>query len=71
MEPDALREAIRRVAFAAATDEVRTALTGVKVEIRGSEAKFVASDGFRLAVYGAKLAEASEKDIDILCRRAF
>lgn len=66
MEPDVLRQAIRRVAFAAATDEARTALTGVKVEIRGDEARFVASDGFRLAVYGAKLAEASDEDIDVL-----
>ena len=62
MEPDVLREAIKRVAFAAASDISRPVLTGVKVDISGDEVKFAAADGFRLAVYTTTLAEASVED---------
>ena len=66
IEPCVLREAIRRVAFAAANDNTRPVLTGVKVEIKGDEAKFVAADGFRLAVYNVKLATAPSEDMEFL-----
>ena len=61
-----LREAISRVSFAAATEDSRPVLTGVKTEISGGDFKFAAADGFRLAVYSGKLAEPLAEDIDFL-----
>ena len=66
IEPGVLREAINRVAFAAATEDSRPVLTGVKTEISGDEFKFAAADGFRLAVYSGKLAEPPSEDIEFL-----
>lgn len=66
IEPDILREAISRVSFAAATEDSRPVLTGVKTEITGDDFKFAAADGFRLAVYSGKLAESPSEDIDFL-----
>ena len=53
-----LREAIEKIAFAAATEDSRPVLTGVKMEIDGDKATFAAADGFRLAVKGTKLSRA-------------
>lgn len=64
--PDMLREAIGLVAFAAATEDSRPVLTGVKTEITGDEFKFAAADGFRLAVYTGRLAEPPSEDIEFL-----
>ena len=64
--PDMLREAIALVAFAAATEDSRPVLTGVKTEISGDEFKFAAADGFRLAVYTGRLAEPPSEDIEFL-----
>ena len=66
IEPDVLREAISRVSFAAATEDSRPVLTGVKTEIAGDDFKFAAADGFRLAVYSGKLAEPPSEDIEFL-----
>lgn len=66
IEPATLREAINRVAFAAATEDSRPVLTGVKTEITGADFKFAAADGFRLAVYTGKLAEPPSEDIEFL-----
>jgi len=45
----ALREAIGRVAFAAAHDDTRPVLTGVLFDFTATGLKLVATDGFRLA----------------------
>ena len=66
IESDVMREAINRVAFAAATEDSRPVLTGVKTEISGDDFKFAAADGFRLAVYSGKLAEPPSEDIEFL-----
>ncbi|MDE2688755.1 MAG: DNA polymerase III subunit beta [Chloroflexota bacterium] len=66
IEPNVLREAIDRVSFAAAVEDSRPVLTGVKTEITGSDFKFAAADGFRLAVYSGKLAEPPSEDIEFL-----
>ena len=66
MEPEALREAITHVAFAAATEESRPVLTGTKVEISGQDVTFAAADGFRLAVYKGKLTEPVSEDINFI-----
>lgn len=51
-----LREMINQVAFAAATDDARPILTGVNVQLVGSEVTFAAADGFRLSVRTANLS---------------
>ncbi len=56
IEPEALRLAIAQVAFAAATEETRPVLTGVKAEFDGDTLTLAAADGFRLAVHQAPLA---------------
>ena len=66
IESATLREAINCVSFAAATEDSRPVLTGVKAEINGDEFKFAAADGFRLAVYSGKLAEPLSEDLDFL-----
>ena len=57
VDPQVLRETIAYVAFAAATEDSRPVLTGIKVEVNGEDFTFAAADGFRLAVYDGKLAE--------------
>ena len=52
-----LRTAIAQVAFAAATEESRPVLTGVKLEMEGDDFTMAAADGFRLAVHKDKLVE--------------
>ena len=48
--PQALRDAIHRVAFAAAAEDSRPVLTGVSLELEGERLTMAAADGFRLAV---------------------
>ena len=57
IEPRVLTDAIGHVAFAAATEDSRPMLTGIKVELSGDGFTFAAADGFRLAVYKGKLVE--------------
>ena len=64
--PAVLREAITRVAFAAATEDSRPVLTGIKVEINGDDFTFAAADGFRLAVYKGKLVEPISEEISFI-----
>ena len=63
---EVLKDAITHVAFAAATEDSRPVLTGVKVELSGDDFTFAAADGFRLAVYKGKLAEAVSEDVSFL-----
>ena len=57
IDPKILRETINHVAFAAATEDSRPVLTGIKVEVNGDDFTFAAADGFRLAVYEGKLSD--------------
>lgn len=66
MRADLLRKMISRVAFAAAIDESRPALLGVKVVFDGSKAEMAATDGFRLAVASAVLEEPVEKKVEVV-----
>ncbi len=61
-----LLNALDRVVFAAASDDARPVLTGVKMEIDGDQATFAAADGFRLSVETAKLAEPAESPFEAL-----
>ncbi len=58
-----LKELIRQVVFAASTDEARPILTGVKVEVDGSQITLAAADGFRLSVRKAELSSVDSQPI--------
>lgn len=66
LDPKILNDAIKHVAFAAATEESRPVLTGVKVEISEDDFTLAAADGFRLAVYKGKLAAPSSEDLSFI-----
>ena len=66
VEAEVLHDAIGHVAFAAATEDSRPVLTGIRVEIKEDEFTFAAADGFRLAVYKGKLAEPVSEDVDFI-----
>lgn len=61
-----LRNALDRTVFAAATDDARPVLTGVKMEVEGDKATFAAADGFRLSIESAQLMDAAEEDFEAL-----
>ena len=66
VEAQVLREAITHVAFAAATEDSRPVLTGIKVEIEGDGFTFAGADGFRLAVFKGKLAQPASEDVSFI-----
>ena len=51
IQQNKLKDMISHVAFAVATDESRQILTGSLLEVNRSEARLIALDGFRLAMY--------------------
>ncbi|KKR06494.1 MAG: polymerase III subunit beta protein [candidate division WS6 bacterium GW2011_GWF2_39_15] len=61
-----LLKAVKRVAFAAASDDVKPVLTGVRIEIEGKNVSFVAADGLRLSKQTIKVQTESTKDLNIL-----
>ena len=61
-----LRKVISRVVFAAATEESRPALTGVKLEIQEDRFTLAAADGFRLAVHDGRVAEPLSEAVDVI-----
>ena len=61
-----LKKAINLVVFAAATEESRPVLTGVKLELENDQFTLAAADGFRLAVYKDKLEEPIAEDIEAI-----
>jgi len=63
---DAFRGALERVVFAAATDDSRPVLTGVKVELAGDEFTLAAADGFRLAVESGKLGASVSEEVGVI-----
>ena len=60
-----LREALRHVVFAAATDDGRPVLTGVHFRFDGDTMKLAAADGFRLAVYEMNVASELQEPLEI------
>ena len=62
----ALKSAISRVAFAAATEESRPVLTGVEMKLEGDRFSLAAADGFRLAVQHGKLQQPVEAEIKVI-----
>ena len=49
IDPEALRQGVAMVAFAAATEDTRPVLTGVNMELEGEKLTLVAADGYSLA----------------------
>jgi DNA polymerase-3 subunit beta len=66
IEVEAFRQAISRVAFAAATEESRPVLTGVDAQFDKNELTLAAADGFRLAVYKLPLAMAVTEKTEVI-----
>ena len=66
ISPQALRNAIAQVVFAAATEDSRPVLTGIKVEMEGDSFTFAAADGFRLAVHTGKLSESISEPLSFI-----
>jgi DNA polymerase-3 subunit beta len=65
-QPSALRTAITRVAFAAATEESRPVLTGVEVKLREGGFTMAAADGFRLAVHHGELSQPVPEEMSVI-----
>ncbi len=66
IDPEVLEDAINKVAFAAATDDSRPVLTGIKLEAEGTDLTMVAVDGFRLSRKLVELSKAVEDSLDLL-----
>jgi DNA polymerase-3 subunit beta len=66
LEPEALREMIEQVTFAAATDESRPVLTGVVAKFEKDNVTFAAADGFRLSVRRATLSTPVEQAVSVI-----
>lgn len=64
-------QAINRVAFASANDDIKPVLTGVKVEVDDSTVSFIATDGLRLSKQGVKVEKGSGKKSFLVPVRAF
>ena len=65
-QPSALRTAIARVAFAAATEESRPVLTGVEVKMQEGSFTMAAADGFRLAVHKGELSQPVSEEMSVI-----
>lgn len=66
IESEVLKSMINQVAFAAATDDARPTLTGVLTRLDGKQIMMAATDGFRLSVRTADLADYAEKTIEVV-----
>lgn len=61
-----LRQAIKQVAFAAATDEIGSALSGVYTQLRGNHLRLVATDRVRMALRSIQLAGPCDLSIGVI-----
>jgi DNA polymerase-3 subunit beta len=59
-------EAVSKVAFAAAKDDVKPVLTGIKIELMDNVIAFVAADGLRLSRYIVKLNTEVPANMELL-----
>jgi DNA polymerase-3 subunit beta len=61
-----LTKAISRVAFSAATDNIKPVLAGMLMEIESNKVNFVGTDGLRLSRQSIELETGSEEDKSLL-----
>ncbi len=61
-----LKDMIQQTSYAASVDETRLILTGVFMEVEGETMRFVALDGFRLAMKDYTLSEGVEP-VSVVC----
>ena len=66
VDPLVLKNAIGRVAFAAATEESRPVLTGVELKLDSSKFTMAAADGFRLAVHHGALLKSVPEEVSVI-----
>jgi DNA polymerase-3 subunit beta len=66
LDPHLFRSAIAQVVFAAATEDSRPILTGVKMECEGDRMTLAAADGFRLAVHYGQLVSPASESISVV-----
>ncbi len=66
MDGGDIRRAIGQTAFAAATEESRPVLAGIKVEVEGDRLTLAAADGFRLAVHSGKVNRAAAEPVSFI-----
>ncbi len=66
----ALRDMIKQTILSVSMDESRAILTGVLLELKENEIKFVGADGYRLALKTATVGSASGEASCIVPRRA-
>ncbi|MFH1547253.1 MAG: DNA polymerase III subunit beta [bacterium] len=66
VKPEDIQNAVNKVAIAAASDESRPVLTGIKLEVDGKNLTLVAVDGFRLARQFIELEKTVGDSIDLL-----
>ncbi len=66
IDPAAFRAAINQVVFAAATEESRPVLTGVKLDLEKDRCTMAAADGFRLAVHQSSLLEPIDEPVSVI-----
>ncbi len=66
IEADVARMMINQTIFAVSADETRPFLTGVYVLMEGAEARFVATDGGRLALRKVTLPQAARQKIGVI-----
>ncbi len=58
--------AVHRVAFAAASDDIKPVLTSIRMEITGDSVSFVAADGLRLSRQVIKLSSDVKEEVNLL-----
>src|SRR2546422_11362505 len=63
VDADVMRMMVNQTIFAVSADETRPFLTGVYAVLDGAEAKFVATDGGRLALRKVQLPQAARQKI--------
>ncbi|NLG27768.1 MAG: DNA polymerase III subunit beta [Chloroflexi bacterium] len=66
IDPDALRQMIDQVAFAASADDSRPVLTGVQVSVNGEELTFAAADGYRCSVRSMDIDTPAEEGMSVI-----
>lgn len=66
LEPEQLRQMINQVTFAAAADESRPILTGIRAEFRQDALTMTGTDGFRLSIKTISLAHPIDEEFEVV-----